>query len=245
MLPKRTSGNNAFPNGQFLAAWRSHRDVYGYTLRAELVYALKKVLDEDPDLQLEPSFTHVLVDEYQDLNQCEIAVVERLASDDRTLFVAGDDDQSIYGFRNAFPLGLREFRDQYDGVSEEELEECHRCDSDILGIGLRVAEQDVDRIPKRLAPLPDAADGRVEALAYRDIEHEAAGIASICRNLVDDEGIQPGGILILFRNDPGTPDLLDADRRGAGVGGRARGGTAGQPIGHPRRGCRSAACLSL
>jgi DNA helicase II / ATP-dependent DNA helicase PcrA len=193
-----------FPNGQFLAAWRSHRDVYGYTLRAELVYALKKLLDEDPDLQLEPSFTHVLVDEYQDLNQCEIAVVERLASGDRALFVAGDDDQSIYGFRNAFPLGLREFRDQYDGVFEEELEECHRCDSDILGIGLRVAEQDVDRIPKRLGPLPDAADGTVEALAYRDINHEAAGIADICKGLVDNEGIQPGSILIIFRNDPGA-----------------------------------------
>jgi DNA helicase II / ATP-dependent DNA helicase PcrA len=117
-----------YPNPKFLAAWRRHREVYGYTMRAELVYALKKALDEDPDLQLEPAFTHILVDEYQDLNRCEIAVLQRLAGDERSLFTAGDDDQSIYGFRKAFPQGLREFGTTYPGAAEEELAECHRCD---------------------------------------------------------------------------------------------------------------------
>jgi DNA helicase II / ATP-dependent DNA helicase PcrA len=66
------------PNPRFLGAWRRHREIYGYTLRAELVYALKTAFDEDPDLELEGEFTHVLADEYQDLNHCEIAVLQRL-----------------------------------------------------------------------------------------------------------------------------------------------------------------------
>jgi DNA helicase-2/ATP-dependent DNA helicase PcrA len=190
-----------FPNGQFLAAWRQHREVYGYTLRAELVYALKKALDEDPDMEMEPEFTHVLVDEYQDLNRCEIAVLKRLTAS-RRLFVAGDDDQSIYGFRNAYPLGLREFPETYAESAQEELAECHRCDCDILSIGLQVAEQDIDRIPKALGPLPEAADGHVEALSFRDTDHEAEGIAGICRRLVEDQDVEPHRILILLRNDP-------------------------------------------
>lgn len=199
---EREEWEQGFPHPAFLAAWRQHRRVYGYTLRAELVYALKKALDEDPDLEVDPAFTRVLVDEYQDLNKCELAVIERLARTDRELFVAGDDDQSIYGFRNAFPLGLREFFVTYPGAAEEELAECHRCDRDILATGLRVAEQDVNRIPKALDALPTADGGRVEARSFPNIAAEARGIATICRALVDND-VSPGRILILLRNNPG------------------------------------------
>ena len=190
------------PNPRFLGAWRRHREIYGYTLRAELVYALKKALDEDPDLELERDFTHVLADEYQDLNRCEIAVLQRLVTDERSFFAAGDDDQSIYGFRNAFPLGLREFGITHPGAMEGELEECHRCDRDVLRMGLNVAEQDIDRIPKALRPRDGAEDGQVEAFSFRNGNHEAAGIARICRQLVDDADLEAGSILILLRNDP-------------------------------------------
>jgi DNA helicase-2/ATP-dependent DNA helicase PcrA len=193
-----------YPSPVFLGAWRQHRAVYGYTLRAELVYALKKALDEDPDLELEPEFTHVLVDEYQDLNRCELAVLERLVHDDRHLFVAGDDDQSIYGFRHAFPLGLRQFSETYPDAVEEELVECHRCDRDILAMGLNVAEQDVKRIPKELGPREDAEAGQVEAYRFRDISHEARGIAQICREVVDQADVAPGQIIVLVRSDPGN-----------------------------------------
>lgn len=63
-----------FLNPQFLGAWLEHRQVYGYTLRAELVYQLKVALDEH-DLELEGPPQHVLVDEYQDLNACDLAVM--------------------------------------------------------------------------------------------------------------------------------------------------------------------------
>jgi DNA helicase II / ATP-dependent DNA helicase PcrA len=48
-------------------------------------------------------------------------VIKRLVANDRTLFAAGDDDQSIYGFRNAFPLGLREFESDYPDAESGEL----------------------------------------------------------------------------------------------------------------------------
>jgi DNA helicase-2/ATP-dependent DNA helicase PcrA len=191
-----------YPNPHFLGAWRRHREIYGYTLRAELVYALKKALDADPDLELEREFSHVLADEYQDLNRCEVAVIERLVGNDRSFFAAGDDDQSIYGFRNAFPLGLREFNQTYPEAEEGELVWCHRCDRDILRMGLNVAEQDIDRIPKDLRSLAEAEDGQVEAYSFRTGDDEARGIARICRQLADDAGVEPGAILILLRNDP-------------------------------------------
>jgi DNA helicase-2/ATP-dependent DNA helicase PcrA len=189
------------PNPRFLGAWRAHRKVYGYTLRAELVYGVKKGLEQDPEFQLEEEFEHVVVDEYQDLNRCELAVVEELVGRGPELFAAGDDDQSIYGFRNAFPLGLREFPETYEGAAERELVICHRCDRTILDLALSVAEQDVDRIPKRLGPRPRAGEGEVRALKFDSIAAEARGIADVCRGLIDG-GLQANDILILLRNDP-------------------------------------------
>jgi len=190
------------PNPRFLGAWRRHREIYGYTLRAELVYGLKKALDENPDLELERAFSHVLADEYQDLNRCEIAVIQRLVGEERHLFAAGDDDQSIYGFRNAFPLGLRQFIETFPGAHEEELVWCHRCDRDVLAMGLNVAEQDVDRIAKDLRPMPEAEEGQVEAYGYATGDDEARAVAHMCRLLVDQAEFAAGDILVLLRNDP-------------------------------------------
>jgi DNA helicase-2/ATP-dependent DNA helicase PcrA len=192
----------AIPVPVFLGALQRHRQIYGYTLRAELVYALNKALDEDPDLELEPRFIHVLADEYQDLNRCEIAVLQRLVGTDRSMFAAGDDDQSIYGFRKAFPLGLREFNEKYADAQRGELAECHRCDDEILQIALTVAAQDENRIPKQLHALEGATGAIVEAHSYRTSADEAEGIALICRSLVDAHGVVPGQIMILVRNDP-------------------------------------------
>jgi DNA helicase II / ATP-dependent DNA helicase PcrA len=77
--------------------------------RSELVYRVKRALYERPEFRLERDFGHIVVDEYQDLNRCELEVVRALTEDGAHLYVAGDDDQSIYGFRHAFPQGIREF----------------------------------------------------------------------------------------------------------------------------------------
>jgi DNA helicase-2/ATP-dependent DNA helicase PcrA len=191
-----------FPNPRFLAAWRQQRSVYGYTLRAELVYSVKKALDEDPEFELERNFSNIVVDEYQDLNRCEIEVTRQVVGDGRRLFVAGDDDQSIYGFRNAFPLGLREFNASYPGAEEGELEECHRCDREILRLALAVAEQDLQRIPKNLRPRGDAGDGTVAAYRFRNITDEAHGIAELCAELRDQHDVELRRVLILLRSDP-------------------------------------------
>lgn len=190
------------PSPRFLGAWRHHRQVYGYTLRAELVYSVKKALEQNPNFELEREFTHILVDEYQDLNRCEIEVIRRLVEGTRDLFVAGDDDQSIYGFRNAFPQGLREFELTHPGSVSGELAECHRCDRLILDLAIRVAEQDPDRLAKALAPLADSGDGDVQAFGFNNAFHEAGGIARIAKTLVD-RGVPAREILILLRNDPG------------------------------------------
>lgn len=190
-----------FPNPQFLGVWREHRQIYGYTLRSELVYQLKKALEQCDDFQLDGPVTHLLIDEYQDLNRCDLAVLHGIASRNVELYVAGDDDQSIYGFRKAHPEGIRRFPRDYYGARELSLEVCKRCDPSILDLGLFVARQDPRRLPKTIRPEDDRDAGEVVILKFRDQEREAEGIAQICVHLVNECGLQPDSILILLRSD--------------------------------------------
>lgn len=190
-----------YPNPQFLAAWREHREMYGYLLRAELVYQLKKAMEQRGDFQIEGDIHHLLVDEYQDLNRCDLAVIHEIASRGIELFVAGDDDQSIYGFRKAHPEGIRRFPHDYTGAAELSLEICKRCDQGILDIGLFVARQDTRRIDKPIRTEPSHGRGEVEIVRFPKQNLEAKGIARICLHLIEHHGLAPDDILILLRSD--------------------------------------------
>jgi DNA helicase-2/ATP-dependent DNA helicase PcrA len=189
-----------FPNPPFLGAWREHREIYGYTLRAELVYQLKLALEEE-EIERHDAASHVLIDEYQDLNACDMAVVRHLAAIGAELYVAGDDDQSIYGFRYANPDGIRRFDQEYEPSASLQLAECRRCDRAILGLGMYVAEQDPRRVGKELRPTDDAGQGEVQILRFRNQREEARGISRICNWLVNNQGLEPEQILILLRTD--------------------------------------------
>jgi DNA helicase-2/ATP-dependent DNA helicase PcrA len=189
-----------FPNPKFLGAWGEHRGIYGYTLRSELVYQLQQALSEG-QLELEYKPAHLLVDEYQDLNACDLAIIKQLSDAGAELFSAGDDDQSIYGFRYADPEGIRRFVDEYKPSEGLELTECKRCDRRILELGLYVARQDPRRLDKAIHPASEAADGEVRILRFSNQDFEALGIAKLCKWLRDSKGIALEKILILLRSD--------------------------------------------
>jgi len=188
-------------NPHFLGAWQEHRQIYGYTLRAELVYQLKRALETRGDFELEGPISHLLVDEYQDLNRCDLSVVHEVASREVELFVAGDDDQSIYGFRKAHPEGIRRFPQDYRDAGDLSLDICKRCDHGILDLGLFVARQDLRRIEKAIRPEPGRGAGEVAILRFANQTAEASGIAALCTYLVEDHDLNPSDILILLRSD--------------------------------------------
>jgi DNA helicase-2/ATP-dependent DNA helicase PcrA len=190
-----------FPNPRFLGAWREHQTIYGYTLRAELVYQLKRTLEQRGDFRLESPLPHLLVDEYQDLNRCDLAVIRAFAARGAELYVAGDDDQSIYGFRYAHPEGIRRFNRDYGGSVSLTLERCRRCAAPILDIARFVAELDPRRVPKTIFPAYDDQIGLVRIFRFGNQGEEAEGIARLCQWLITTQGRPADEVLILMRLD--------------------------------------------
>ena len=70
---------------------------------------------------------HLIVDEYQDLNPADLELIDHLAASGITLFVAGDDDQSVYSFRYADSRGIQGFPSRYPDAGLHELSDCFRC----------------------------------------------------------------------------------------------------------------------
>jgi DNA helicase-2/ATP-dependent DNA helicase PcrA len=230
-----------YPDAPFLGAWQQHRGVYGYVLRAELVYRLKRALEQYADFTLEGPPRHLLVDEYQDLNRCDLAIVRALSQRRAELFAAGDDDQSIYGFRFAHPEGIRRFCEDYPGAAPLELTLCRRCDPGILRLAEFVANQDHERIAKELRPEEGRGEGEVRLLRFRHQYEEATRVAALCRNLIQCHGYLPHDILLLVRYDRYDvySSVLRAALHGAGVpvsAGEERDPFAVQPGGQARPG---------
>jgi DNA helicase-2/ATP-dependent DNA helicase PcrA len=187
------------PDAQFLATWRRHRAVYGYTLRSELVYQLLVELRSNPRFE-PPRIAVIVVDEYQDLNRCELDTVSSLAARaEAEVFAAGDDDQSVYLFRNAVPVGIRAFVDEYSGADRLVLSECMRCGQDVVNLANWLISQEVGREPKQLrsvTPWPAS----IHLLRFPGQATEAAAVARMVTAEIE-AGNPAEEILVLAKSD--------------------------------------------
>ena len=131
LRPKEDHRVNPAERARFVGAWHEHREVYGYTLLAELPYALRQALHDHPDL-IGVDYDLLVMDEYEDLNACDMEVFHLIADRGCSIIAAGDDNQSIYAFRYAAPEGIRRFPDDYPNCDDYPLSITQRCGRRII-----------------------------------------------------------------------------------------------------------------
>src|ERR1700731_1824585 len=115
---------------QTLIAWlRFHEGM----LIGEIIPEPYRYLRNNPAAPERSMYDHVLVDEYQDLNKAEQAVVDLLCGT-ASLCIVGDDDQSLYSFKHAHPEGIRTFPATHPRTTDHQLVDCYRCPTTIVSI---------------------------------------------------------------------------------------------------------------
>ena len=163
---------------------------------------------------------HLLVDEFQDLNACDQEFVHRIYGAGAHLWVAGDDDQSIYSFRHADPSGIRNFEEDYPNCSVHALSDCFRCTPAIIDGAARLVSVNPNRIEKQNRSLYEGSDptvpGRLEAWRFPDGGGEARALAESCKALVD-AGMKGEEILILIANRRVQLQLIEEELKRAKV----------------------------
>jgi DNA helicase II / ATP-dependent DNA helicase PcrA len=165
---------------------------------------LLKVIDlaRDPEVgpKLATRFRHVLVDEFQDTNLVQYGIVRHFASATRNLTVVGDDDQSIYGWRGAEPRNLLDFDSDFPDAVVIKLEQNYRSTSVILDAANAVIAHNVDRRGKSLWTERGGGD-LIEWHQAGDERSEAMFVARAIRELIDNHGMSPRDVAILYRTN--------------------------------------------
>jgi DNA helicase-2/ATP-dependent DNA helicase PcrA len=105
---------------------------------------------DDIRQQMQKMFDHILVDEYQDTNAVQAAIVDAMAAGHRNVCVVGDDSQSIYSFRGASFENIISFRDRYPDAKEYKLETNYRSTPEILALANESIAVNQRRLPKVL-----------------------------------------------------------------------------------------------
>ena len=159
--------------------------------------------DEQVRAKYQQKWRYLLVDEFQDTNEAQYALLQLLASEptsNRNLFVVGDEDQSIYRFRGADYRNVQRFRRDYPNAKVILLEQNYRSTQTILDVANAVIANNPNRTPKRLHT--DNGNG-VPAMvyeAYNEVE-EAAFIADEIEKLVSKREFSLGDFAVTYRTN--------------------------------------------
>lgn len=166
--------------------------------------------------------SHLIVDEYQDLNNCDVELVDLLTSSGIITFVSGDDDQSIYSFRYAFPTGIQTFPTRYPNAGQHALQLCFRCTPSVLTSATNLLSHNspLTRINKSLqsayANSAPPIQGSTTCLIFQDDIQEADAIAQSVSSLISG-GLNPEDILILLSSRHAQLSQLESAMQNAGI----------------------------
>lgn len=118
----------------------------------DMVCSCKELFLQKPDVlkKWQERFTFLLVDEFQDCNMLQYEVLKLLSGQEKNIFVVGDDDQSIYGFRGAQPGIMQQFTVDYPEAKTIFLEANYRSHKDIILAAGKVIAKNQNRFAKEI-----------------------------------------------------------------------------------------------
>ncbi len=116
-----------------------------------LVYCYE-LLEKRPDIRKmwQQQFRYILIDEFQDISRVQYDVTRLLGQPANNIFIVGDDDQSIYGFRGAKPDIMKQFLKDYPEAKQCLLGVNYRCAPEIVKAAGRVIGRNKNRLPKEI-----------------------------------------------------------------------------------------------
>ncbi len=172
------------------------------------------LLAQHPEVRerYENHFQYVLVDEYQDTNYAQHAIVWQLTQTHRRVCVVGDDAQSIYSFRGANIDNILTFQRLYEGARLFKLEQNYRSTQTIVNAANSLIRHNRGQIPKAVFSQNDKGQPIHVYGFYSDIE-EASGVAKRVTNLHQWDHIPWNEMAILYRTNAQSRTFEESFRR--------------------------------
>lgn len=191
----------------------------------DLLYYTDTLLKEHPETleKYQRLFSHILVDEYQDTNLVQYAIINRLAKVSKNVCVVGDDAQSIYGFRGARIENILNFQKDYPGARLFKLEQNYRSTKNIVGVANSLIAKNKNQIAKNVFSKGDTGEPVHAWDNDCDMDEARRVVNDIARRM--RHGISPNDFAILYRNNF-LSRIFEEELRRLGIPYRIYGGTA-------------------
>ncbi len=166
----------------------------------DLLLKTQQLFADNPDVleKYRRHFAYIMVDEYQDTNTVQYNIVKQLAKGHSNIFVVGDDDQSIYGWRGADITNILNFERDFPGARVIRLEQNYRSHQGILDAANGVIRNNRGRMGKELWSSIRSGQKPLEFEARSDLE-EAQFIAEKAASLISDGSYRAAEIAVLYR----------------------------------------------
>ncbi len=163
------------------------------------------LLDEYPDIlqRAHEKFRYVSVDEAQDTSYVQHLIVQKLVGRNGNIFMVGDEDQSIYGFRGAYPAALLDFQSNYNEPCILRMETNYRSDRNIVLAANQFIKRNTRRLDKNMCA-QSQKDGAIVVTCIDRMEQQAELLLERIRNQKPDESLA-----ILYRNNDSAIPLIN------------------------------------
>lgn len=163
------------------------------------------LLDEYPDIlqRAHEKFRYVSVDEAQDTSYVQHLIVQKLVGRNGNIFMVGDEDQSIYGFRGAYPAALLDFQSNYNEPCILRMETNYRSDRNIVSAANQFIKLNTRRLDKNMRA-QSQKDGAIVVTCIDHMEQQAELLLERIRNQKPDKSLA-----ILYRNNDSAIPLIN------------------------------------
>jgi DNA helicase II / ATP-dependent DNA helicase PcrA len=169
----------------------------------DMIYLAIRALLENIFLRrsYQARFEYVLVDEFQDLNEAQLLLLQILSIPENNIFAVGDDDQMIYGFRGADVKHILQFDKRFAVSSNHVLNTNYRSSQMIVRHAGWLINHNTDRIRKNILPRENAQTGMFEISGHASLHEQAKFAASWLAQHRKEHNLNWRDYAVLYRNN--------------------------------------------
>ena len=177
----------------------------------DMLVRCRKLLSSRQDVlkKWQEKFLFIMVDEFQDCNPVQYELIKLLAYPENNLYVVGDDDQAIYGFRGASPGIFSRFATDFPHAVQLKLEANYRSNAEIVEAAGRVIACNKERFPKALYAMREEDTGLGAGIAVNGFSDHKKAYGYLCRRLlILKEKIPFNEMAVITRTHAETETLI-------------------------------------
>ena len=215
LVDYRDYDSQSFDQEIFQKAYRLYEDEkkrHGKIDFDDMLIQTYDLLNNDPAILsiVRQVFKYILIDEFQDINRVQFELIRLIAGQENNLFVVGDEDQSIYGFRGARPDFMLEFDQYFPSARHILLDTNYRSSKDIVDLSLGLIKKNKKRHPKDLKAF-SKDPARISYIYPKDTDDEARLVADqIFDRVGSQKGADYGDFAVIYRTNRQARAFVDA-----------------------------------